>query len=127
FESGTPGKFTLQGAQPKTFACGWAPEEENGRWGWVYTHNYNYADHCNLQFKLYERKLVGRLVNPSFPNDPEKWEEVVEIPINNHFYYESARDAYGRDTSAKSENSARSHWEARPWMSLDLSRIQIKN
>src|SRR5690606_20536157 len=83
--------------------------------------------HCNIHFKIYETKLVGRLVNPTFPDQPERWEEVIEIPILSHFYFENAKDSYGRETNTKIENAARSHWEARPWMTLDLSRIRIKN
>ena len=123
--SGNPSAagFQLNGATPKTFACGWAPESENGNAAWAYTHNYNYASHCNIKFKIFEKNLVGYLVNPSQSED--KWEPVITIGIKKHYYYEKRRDENGRETNEYVEET-RSDWEARPYISLDLSTVSVQ-
>ncbi|MEO0334970.1 MAG: hypothetical protein AAF202_01155, partial [Pseudomonadota bacterium] len=120
--SGSKGKFRLQGASPKTFLCGWAPENSSGSLGYTYMHNYNFASHCNLKFRIYKDKLVGYLVNPS--RDEDKWEPVISIGISKHFYRENARDENGRDSNRIVEIE-RSDWEARPFMALNFSNIKI--
>ncbi|NQZ00402.1 MAG: hypothetical protein HRT45_06995 [Bdellovibrionales bacterium] len=120
--SGTEGKFRLQGATSKTFLCGWAPENSSGHLGYQYMHNYNFASHCNLKFRIFKTKLVGYLVNPS--RDEDKWEPAISIGISKHYYREKARDENGRDSNRIVEQE-RSDWEARPFMSLDFSNINI--
>jgi hypothetical protein len=120
--SGSDGKFRLQGATPKTFLCGWAPENSSGHLGYQYMHNYNFASHCNLKFRIFKNRLVGYLVNPS--RDEDKWEPAISIGISKHYYREKARDENGRDSNRVVEQE-RSDWEARPYMSLDFSNINI--
>jgi hypothetical protein len=45
----------------------------------------------------------------------------IRIHISKHFYYELAKDEYGRETNNYIENDQRSDWSARPKMKLDLS------
>ncbi len=89
------------------------------------THNRSLANHCNLEFEITENALIGRRINPSFPNDSKRWPEIVSIPISKHYYYEKAKDENGRDRNAFIENEARSHWSARPFMKLELSHMKI--
>ncbi len=111
---------------PRTFLCNWAPESELGEIGErAITHNVPIAEHCNLQFEITEKYLVGRRINPSFPDDPSRWPVLVTIPIISHYYYERAKDATGRETNEWIENSNRSDWSARPSMKLDLSGMHV--
>jgi len=110
---------------PKSFVCGWASLTEAGVWRATHLNSVNMTDHCNLQFEINENFLVGRQISPSFLNEPHRWKQMVVIPIVSHFYFERAKDAYGRDTNEYIENSARSDWRARPKMKLDLSRMQV--
>ena len=83
---------------PKTFLCGWASEMETGNWAQtVYTNNAIVPEHCNLVFEITEKKLLGKLVNPTFPNDPTRWELAIVIPINAHYYLEAEKDDNGKD------------------------------
>lgn len=122
--------FQEPSGKPKTFLCAWAPEITKGvvsdGWhtgrGW-YTLLRNETMHCNVQFQITEDYLIAKKLNPSFLNQPERWTEFLKIPIKKHFYYELDKDQYGRDTNKWVENSSRSHWSARPKMSLDLSGV----
>ncbi len=110
----------------KTFLCGWAAENEVGTVAaQAVGHNVPIATHCNLEFEITENSLVGKRVNPSFPNDRSRWAEIVTIPISKHYYYEKAKDENGRDRNAFIENDSRSHWSARPFMKLNLAHMQI--
>ena len=118
--------FVNPKGQAKTFLCGWASETEVGSAaGAIATHNVPLATHCNLQFEVTENALIGRRVNPSFPDDTKRWAEIVTIPITKHYYYEKAKDENGRDKNVFIENDSRSHWSARPYMKLDLSHMKI--
>ena len=112
--------------KPKTFLCGWAPITEQG---WVsqehMNHGVNMADHCNVEFEITEKSLVGKLVNPSFPTDRTRWKTAVVIPITKHYYVEKKKDSYGRDTTEDIKNDQRSDWTSRPLMDLDLAGIYI--
>ncbi len=113
---------------PKTFLCGWAPITESGAIASsMLTHAVHMAGHCNMEFEVTEQYLIGRLVNPSFPQDRTRWKQALLIPIRQHYYYERSRDSYGRETNAFVENSQRSHWSARPQMQLDLSGVRIQD
>ncbi len=112
----------------KTFLCGWASVSAAGFWGKRFiTHNYQRAEHCNIQFKITEDALIGVLINPSFPDEPDRWTEMIRIPITKHYYLEKARDSRGRTTNDTVENSSRSMWDARPYMKLAFSSTQIMN
>ncbi len=112
---------------PKTFLCGWASEMETG-WAaqTAYTNNVMVPEHCNIVFEITESKLLGKLINPSFPNDPTRWEVVLTIPIKSHYYTETEKDGAGRDTNRVIRNTSRSHWSARPNMDLDLDSINFQ-
>lgn len=117
----------------RTFVCGWAPISETGyiASAWL-THAAVMTNHCNIEFEITNSALIGRLVNPTFPNgdDPKhrnRWKEVIVIPIDNHYYYEKAKDSYGRDTNEMVKNSTRSHYSARPLMDLGFDRLSIQD
>lgn len=110
----------------KTFFAGWAPEAAAGDlWGAVL--NMNHASHVNVEFEVTEQFLIGKRVNPTFPNNRERWETIIRIPITKHFYYEQDKDARGRETNYYVENDRRSDWSARPFVNLDLQRAQFAN
>lgn len=112
--------------KPKTFLCGWAAISENGALSSQYfTHAVHMAGHCNMEFEIAENMLIGKLVNPSFPNDRSRWKTALRIRINKHYYYERAKDTYGRDTNEFIENSSRSHFSARPMLDLNFHDLQI--
>ena len=112
--------------KPKTFLCGWASESEVGSIASIaVTHNAPIATHCNIEFEITENALVGKRINPSFPNDSKRWSQIVSIPISKHYYYEKAKDENGRDRNVFIENDSRSHWSARPFMKLELSQMKI--
>jgi hypothetical protein len=120
--------FVDPSGKPKTFLCAWAPEMGRGSLGErALTMLVNEAAHCNLEFEITEHYLVGRMVQPSFPNDRSRWKEVVKIPIIKHYYYERAKDEHGRDTNQWIENDQRSHWSARPKMKLDLAGVNLQD
>ncbi len=117
----------------RTFVCGWAPISETGAMAseWL-THAAVMTNHCNIEFEITNSALIGRLVNPSFPNgdDPKhrnRWKEAIVIPIDSHYYYERAKDTYGRDTNEMVKNSTRSHYSARPLMDLGFDRLSIQD
>ena len=110
----------------KTFACSWTPEKVAGRWGDEVFAFYNKADHCNIIFKPTADALVGKLINPSFPNDPDRWPNVISIPISKHFYYEAELDKYGRPTNRMIENSDRDDWSVRPYINIEPRGVRIK-
>lgn len=117
--------FVDPSGKPKTFLCAWAPEMGRGWVGEYVTLMVNNSPHCNIEFEVTERYLVGKIVHPSFPDDRNRWQEALKIPIAKHYYYEKNKDSYGRETNEFVENSSRSHWSARPMMTLDLASIEI--
>ncbi len=111
---------------PKTFLCGWVSEMETGEWAeYMYTNNAIVPEHCNLVFEITETALVGKQVNPSFPEDSNRWEIAITIPIKSHYYWEKEKDGQGKDTSKLIKNTSRSHWSARTHMELDLGGISF--
>lgn len=118
--------FVNSSGKPKTFMCGWASINEVGIVSeYNQIHNAAITNHCNIQFFITENDLLGKMINPSFPNDPGRWQTAIKIPIKSHYYYEKEKDQSGRDTTRFVENSSRSHWSARPYIKLDLSGISI--
>lgn len=114
--------------KPKTFLCGWAPVTEIGMYGeWAATHNAPAIDHCNMIFEITEGALLGKKINPSFPNNTEKWQTILTIPIVKHYYQEKQKDERGRETQNNIENDTRSHWSARPMMKLALAGMSVTN
>lgn len=114
--------------KPKTFLCGWAPISETGAYSSAaLSHAVHMASHCNIQFEITEDALIGRMVNPTFPNESSRWKIAITIPIRKHYYYERAKDNYGRETNEFIENDKRSHFSARPMMDLGLERISIND
>lgn len=110
----------------KTFFAGWAPESSAGDlWGAVL--NMNHASHVNVEFEVTEHFLIGKRVNPTYPNNRDRWETIIRIPITKHFYYEQDKDARGRESNNYIENDRRSDWSARPYINLDLQRAQFAN
>lgn len=117
--------FVDASGKPKTFLCAWAPEMGRGWVGKYITLMVNEAMHCNIEFEVTENYLVGKVIHPSFPDDRSRWQEALKIPITKHFYFEKNKDSYGRETNEWIENTSRSHWTARPMISLNLSGIEI--
>ncbi|OQW46566.1 MAG: hypothetical protein A4S09_05125 [Proteobacteria bacterium SG_bin7] len=118
--------FVNSSGKPKTFMCGWASINEVGVVSeYNQIHNAAITNHCNIQFFITETNLLGKMINPSFPNDPGRWQTAVKIPIKSHYYFEREKDQNGRDTTRFVENSSRSHWSARPYIKLDLAGISI--
>lgn len=110
----------------KRFIFGIAPERENGMMAaHVNTHGVPEFEHANVEFRVTEKYLVGLRVNPSYPDDPSRWTELIKIPIEAHYYHEKGKDQTGRDTNEMIENTERSHWSARPMMKLNLMGIKI--
>lgn len=113
---------------PKTFLCGWVSEMETGEWAeWLYTNNAIVPEHCNLIFEITEGALIGKQVNPSFPEDVKRWEIAMKIPIKSHYYWEFEKDSQGRDTNKIIKNTSRSHWTARTHIELDFNGISFGN
>lgn len=112
--------------RPKTFLCGWVSLDEVG---WisklVNINGVQMTGHCNIEFEITAENLIGRLINPSFPDNRNRWRQVIAIPITKHYYYERAKDSYGRDTNEFIENTTRSDWSARPFMELNFSGLKI--
>lgn len=119
--------FVDSNGKPKTFLCAWSPEMGRGLYGEMLTLVTNQAMHCNMEFEVTESYLVGKIINPSFPNDRSRWKEALKIPIRAHYYYERKKDQHGREMNEWEENTSRSHWSARPMMKLDLSAVNIQN
>lgn len=110
----------------KRFLFGRAPEREIGYVAeMLNTHGVPEFEHTNIEFRISNQQLIGYAVNPSYPNDVTRWQALIKIPIESHFYYERKKDANGRDTNEMIENTERSHESARPFMKLDLSRMKV--
>lgn len=110
----------------KTFFAGWAPESTAGDL-WSSMLNMNGASHVNIEFEITENYLLGKRVNPTYPNNRDRWETIIRIPITKHYYYELDKDGRGRETNTYVENDRRSDWSARPYMNLDFARAQFLN
>jgi hypothetical protein len=120
--------FVNADGKPKTFLCAVAPEVARGNDSEeAFTLFANDTAHCNVEFEITENYLVGKIIQPSFLNDRARWMTLVKIPIRSHYYYERQKDAHGRETNEWIENTARSHWSARPMMKLDLSGLEMGN
>ncbi|MCB0366004.1 MAG: hypothetical protein H6624_01760 [Bdellovibrionaceae bacterium] len=117
--------FVDPSGKPKTFLCAWAPEMGRGWIGKYITLMVNEAAHCNIEFEITENYLVGKIIHPSFPEDRNRWKEALKIPISKHYYYEKNKDSYGRETNEWIENTSRSHWSARPMMTINLAGTEI--
>ena len=116
--------FVNADGKPKTFLCAWSPEMERGAGSESHLLT-NMAMHCNIEFEITEKYLVGKMINPSFPNDRSRWKDALKIPIQSHYYFERQKDQHGRQTNEWLENSSRSHWSARPMIKLDLSSLNL--
>lgn len=111
---------------PKNFLCAWSPEIGRGFLGERILHRLvNEAMHCNLQWDITEHYLVGKMVDPSYPNNPELWKTILQIGITKHYYFEREKDDHGRETNNWIENDTRSHFSARPYIKLNLADIQV--
>lgn len=120
--------FVDPSGKPKTFMCAWAPEIGRGVFGEeLLSPHVNLSMHCNVEFEITEQYLVGKMINPSFPDDRSRWKEWIKIPITKHFYYEREKDAHGRETNRYIENDSRSHWTARPRMKLNFSGMTVND
>jgi hypothetical protein len=126
-QSGIPKSFFVDPTgKPKTFLCGAASVGElTDVAADSVAHNMPLWDHCNMQFEITETQLLGKIVSPSFPDDPSRWRIGLMIPIREHYYYEKEKDANGRETNKYIENSGRSHWTARPFIKLDMTGMKI--
>lgn len=135
-ETVTKNGKTVTVMKRRTFICGWATlSESSERMSKDLLHATVSSSNCNVEFEVKKNAVVGRLVNPSFP-DPDgtrpenraRWREVITIPLEGeHYYYERAKDQYGRDTNEMIKNSARSHYSARPMIDLAFDRITIND
>jgi hypothetical protein len=110
---------------PKRFLCGWYPEHTAGTLAHLTLDHHNQAGHCNMEFEITERALLGRLVQPSYPTDKNPWPVGITIPITRHYYEEEQLDTRGRNTNEIIENSGRSDWSARPYMDLDFTNVRV--
>ncbi len=118
--------FRDASGKPKPFLCAMAPEVGRGFYGErMNIPGSNQNMHCNVEWEITENWLIGLKINPSFINDRSRWTEYIRIPIVKHFYYEKAKDEYGREQSEWIENDSRSHYSARPQMRLNLSGLQM--
>ena len=117
--------FQNADGKPKTFLCGWAPEVAKG-WGeFAFLTQVEEEAHCNIEFEISESYLLGKKVNPSFPDDRSRWVDMIRIPIAKHLYIDKKKDDKGKETLA--ENTTRGTWATRPLIKLDLSGIQLLN
>ena len=118
-------KEVLQG---KKFMCGWAPVAEVGAYAKIYNeHNVIENWHCNVVFTFNHdhSRLIGKLVNPSYPDDISKWTTALEIPITRNYTREYKKDEYQRVTNEIVEDETRNHPSARPLMDLDFSNMIV--
>jgi len=108
--------------------CAWAPVAEMGEYAKIYNeHNVIENWHCNVVFTFNHdhSRLIGKLVNPSYPDDMSKWTTALEIPISRNYTREYKKDEYQRETNEIVEDETRDHPSARPLMDLDFSNIVI--
>ncbi|OFZ52335.1 MAG: hypothetical protein A2381_13815 [Bdellovibrionales bacterium RIFOXYB1_FULL_37_110] len=120
------GKVEYKG---KKFMCGWAPVAEIGMYAKeISYHNVIQNWHCNVVFTFNHdhSKLIGKLVNPSYPGNMEQWTTAIEIPILKNYTREFKKDDYGRITNEIVEDETRDHPSARPLMDLDFENINMK-
>lgn len=113
--------------KPKRFLFGKATTQVDSiaeKGGALYLAQLNL--HENIEFQITESFLIGYRVNPSLPNNRERWIPVLHLPITKHFYSEMRKDEYGRDTKELIENDSRSHWSRRPMIKLNLAGIKYQ-
>lgn len=110
---------------PKTFLFGAAAQTWAGGFEPFAGYNFNIAMHANVIFQVTEDFLIGKEVNPSRPDEPEFWAEIIKIPIRSHFYLEKRKDPSGREVEELIENTGRSHWSARDYIKLDLKGMTL--
>ncbi len=115
----------------RRFLFGMATEDKAGRYRDINFDHYNrYAyGSSNIEFEFNEAgdKLIGRLVNPTYPNNKNKWQVLLTFNISRSYYEENVVDGTGRTSNDRIERVDRSDPRARTYIDLELSSLKFEN
>ncbi len=111
----------------KRFLFGSSIEDKAGPYRDLYMDHWNLEGHANIEFEYNQEgnKLIGKLVNPTYPNDKSKWQIIVTFDISSAYYEEKRVDATGRTSNDEIRRSDRSDPRARPFIDLEISSMKV--
>lgn len=117
--------------KPKRFVFGSMSEDKTGTYSRYTTDHFNvfgtYGS-SNIEFEYNEdgTELIGKLVNPTYPNNKNKWQVLLTFKINT-YYEENPVDPTGRRSDDVARRSDRSDPRARTFMDLELSSLSYRH
>ena len=84
----------------KRFLFGSSIEDKTGLYSGIFLDHYNTSGSANIEFEFNAEgsKLVGKLVNPTYPNNKDKWEVFLTFDISGNYYEENRVDPSGRQS-----------------------------
>ena len=111
----------------RRFIMGVSPEDMVGRFQSIHMNHWNSIGSANIEFDFNDEgtKLIGKMVNPSYPNDKEKWQELVSFVVSRSYYEENIVDGAGRTSNDRVQRSDKSDPRARPFIDLEFSSMQF--
>ena len=98
----------------------WAPMDHFNRYGYG-------SSNIEFEFNQEGTKLLGKLVNPTYPNDKDKWQLLVTFNVSRSYYEENRVDSTGRTSDDRIQRTDRSDPLARPYIDLELSSMKFEN
>ena len=111
----------------RRFLFGMSAEDKTGRFRDLTLDHWNMFGSSNVEFEFNEEgdRLIGRLVNPSYPNEKDKWKIIITFAVSDSYYEENRVDRSGRQGNDIIRRNNRSDPRARPFIDLELSSMTI--
>ena len=111
----------------RRFLFGMMAEDKTGRYRNFQHEHYNPFGSANVEFEFNEEgtQLIGRLVNPTYPDNKDKWTILLTFNVSRSYYEENRVDPSGRTSNDIIQRSDRSDPKARPFIDIDLSSMQV--
>ncbi len=115
----------------RRFLFGMATEDKTGVYRDITMDHFNHYSYgsSNIEFDFNEEgtKLIGRLVNPTYPNNKNKWQVLLTFDVSRSYYQENRVDGSGRTSNDQIERTDRSHPHARTYIDIELSSLRFEN
>ena len=111
----------------KRFLFGSSIEDKTGLYSGIFLDHYNTSGSANIEFEFNAEgsKLVGKLVNPTYPNNKDKWEVFLTFDISGNYYEENRVDPSGRQSQDVIRRTDKSDPRARPFIDIELSSLRF--
>lgn len=111
----------------KRFLFGSSIEDKTGNYSNIFMDHYNTSGSANIEFEFNTEgtKLVGKLVNPTYPTNKDKWEVFLTFDVSGSYYEENRVDPSGRQSQDIVRRSDKSDPRARPFIDIELSSLRF--